>query len=190
MEFNYQLEDSKSSSNEETNRSEEYDDLGTGRSHECVFCKRGFTTAQALGEHMNKHRRDRSANTKPSLVPSSSSKAENDQNYANVRSYQAIQNYPSHYSNTPPPEVNNSMRYRFYFTSSNSQKQYRDHDHDPHLFVKDHHYQNNLFGEDNWRGGLSWCHSNSLYLDAEKDNRKENNENAGLNLELRLGYDP
>ncbi|CAL4903513.1 unnamed protein product [Urochloa decumbens] len=27
--------------------------------YECVFCKRGFTTAQALGGHMNIHRRDR-----------------------------------------------------------------------------------------------------------------------------------
>ncbi|KAM0919162.1 hypothetical protein ACQ4PT_008392 [Festuca glaucescens] len=32
--------------------------------YECVFCKRGFTTAQALGGHMNIHRRDRA---KPSL---------------------------------------------------------------------------------------------------------------------------
>lgn len=29
--------------------------------YECVFCKRGFTTAQALGGHMNIHRRDRAA---------------------------------------------------------------------------------------------------------------------------------
>ncbi|XP_037459283.1 uncharacterized protein LOC119330261 [Triticum dicoccoides] len=37
--------------------------------YECVFCKRGFTTAQALGGHMNIHRRDRA---KPSVrdVPS------------------------------------------------------------------------------------------------------------------------
>uniref|UniRef100_A0A7N0UXP7 C2H2-type domain-containing protein n=1 Tax=Kalanchoe fedtschenkoi TaxID=63787 RepID=A0A7N0UXP7_KALFE len=46
-------------------------DLGIGRSYECVFCKRGFTTAQALGGHMNIHRKDRA---KPRLNhPSSSS---------------------------------------------------------------------------------------------------------------------
>jgi hypothetical protein len=27
--------------------------------HECPFCRNGFTTAQALGGHMNLHRRDR-----------------------------------------------------------------------------------------------------------------------------------
>jgi hypothetical protein len=27
--------------------------------YECVFCKRGFTTAQALGGHMNIHHRGR-----------------------------------------------------------------------------------------------------------------------------------
>ncbi|CAN8267717.1 unnamed protein product [Cochlearia groenlandica] len=29
------------------------------RMYECTFCKRGFTNAQALGGHMNIHRRDR-----------------------------------------------------------------------------------------------------------------------------------
>ncbi|XP_022963634.1 transcriptional regulator TAC1-like [Cucurbita moschata] len=33
--------------------------ISSGRSYECVFCKRGFTTAQALGGHMNIHRKDR-----------------------------------------------------------------------------------------------------------------------------------
>ncbi|CAL1396457.1 unnamed protein product [Linum trigynum] len=40
------------------------------RSYECSFCKRGFTNAQALGGHMNIHRRDRA--TKSSKLPSAS----------------------------------------------------------------------------------------------------------------------
>ncbi|KAK9055344.1 hypothetical protein SSX86_026427 [Deinandra increscens subsp. villosa] len=31
----------------------------TVRSYECHFCKRGFTNAQALGGHMNIHRKDK-----------------------------------------------------------------------------------------------------------------------------------
>ncbi|CAN0887249.1 Transcriptional regulator TAC1 [Linum grandiflorum] len=38
------------------------------RYYECSFCKRGFTNAQALGGHMNVHRKDRE------LISSSSSK--------------------------------------------------------------------------------------------------------------------
>nr|GEY63645.1 hypothetical protein [Tanacetum cinerariifolium] len=33
--------------------------VGVGRSYECTFCKRGFTNAQALGGHMNIHRKDK-----------------------------------------------------------------------------------------------------------------------------------
>ncbi|XP_040381604.1 zinc finger protein STAMENLESS 1-like [Oryza brachyantha] len=32
--------------------------------YECTFCKRGFTNAQALGGHMNIHRKDRGAGGK------------------------------------------------------------------------------------------------------------------------------
>ncbi|KAL3620615.1 hypothetical protein CASFOL_035527 [Castilleja foliolosa] len=47
-----------------TNRSD--DSLGVGRLYECVFCKRGFNTAQALGGHMNIHRRDKVKKNKSS----------------------------------------------------------------------------------------------------------------------------
>lgn len=33
--------------------------LGHAKSYRCTFCKRGFSNAQALGGHMNIHRRDR-----------------------------------------------------------------------------------------------------------------------------------
>ncbi|KAJ6895532.1 hypothetical protein NC651_021902 [Populus alba x Populus x berolinensis] len=32
---------------------------GQARSYECTFCKRGFSNAQALGGHMNIHRKDK-----------------------------------------------------------------------------------------------------------------------------------
>ncbi|XP_073287079.1 uncharacterized protein [Primulina huaijiensis] len=34
-------------------------DLGHEKEYKCTFCKRGFSNAQALGGHMNVHRKDR-----------------------------------------------------------------------------------------------------------------------------------
>ncbi|KAG5092120.1 hypothetical protein AAZX31_18G169100 [Glycine max] len=39
---------------------------GQGKSYSCYFCKRGFSNAQALGGHMNIHRKDRAAKLKQS----------------------------------------------------------------------------------------------------------------------------
>ncbi|KAG0497744.1 hypothetical protein HPP92_002435 [Vanilla planifolia] len=39
-----------------------------GRSYDCIFCKRGFSTAQALGGHMNIHRKDRAQSRHPNRV--------------------------------------------------------------------------------------------------------------------------
>ncbi|XP_057783256.1 zinc finger protein 6-like [Salvia miltiorrhiza] len=36
----------------------------SGRSYDCAFCKRGFTNAQALGGHMNIHRKDKAKKKK------------------------------------------------------------------------------------------------------------------------------
>ncbi|KAF8691773.1 hypothetical protein HU200_040169 [Digitaria exilis] len=38
---------------------EDDDDEGTRQPYKCTFCRRGFPTAQALGGHMNVHRRHR-----------------------------------------------------------------------------------------------------------------------------------
>ncbi|RDX67061.1 Transcriptional regulator TAC1, partial [Mucuna pruriens] len=45
---------------------------GTKRSYECTFCRRGFTNAQALGGHMNIHRKDRAKAKQFTLDASSS----------------------------------------------------------------------------------------------------------------------
>lgn len=34
------------------------------RSYDCIFCKRGFSNAQALGGHMNIHRKDKARGSK------------------------------------------------------------------------------------------------------------------------------
>ncbi|CAL0316730.1 unnamed protein product [Lupinus luteus] len=52
---------SETSTEEETNHQKEDQDDSTSskRSYDCTFCKRGFTNAQALGGHMNIHRKDK-----------------------------------------------------------------------------------------------------------------------------------
>ncbi|CAI9760782.1 unnamed protein product [Fraxinus pennsylvanica] len=44
---------------EPTMSSDDLQVLGHAKSYRCTFCKRGFSNAQALGGHMNIHRRDR-----------------------------------------------------------------------------------------------------------------------------------
>lgn len=110
-------EDSKSSSEETDDRSDQNDEAanhempgsGSGRSYECVFCKRGFTTAQALGGHMNIHRKDRAKNSRSPCTadqyPMVSTHVANDHinSYASLSPYRAIQGYTPHYSTVPPP---------------------------------------------------------------------------------------
>lgn len=43
------------------NGEEEISSSSSSRCYTCTFCKRGFSNAQALGGHMNVHRRDRAA---------------------------------------------------------------------------------------------------------------------------------
>uniref|UniRef100_A0A7N0UDM5 C2H2-type domain-containing protein n=1 Tax=Kalanchoe fedtschenkoi TaxID=63787 RepID=A0A7N0UDM5_KALFE len=54
-----QLRSSGSSSDESDPAKDEGAAGAVRRSFECTYCKRGFTNAQALGGHMNLHRKDR-----------------------------------------------------------------------------------------------------------------------------------
>ncbi|XVE72978.1 hypothetical protein DITRI_Ditri11bG0081200 [Diplodiscus trichospermus] len=186
MEAN-QLEDSKSS-NEETDRSEQSnDDTGIGRSYECVFCRRGFTTAQALGGHMNIHRKDR-AKSRPSSVPIVSGKV-SDENYASLRSYSypPIESYQPHYSIAPEVHVS----YQAFFPSSGNWGFRPPHTpHSDELFV-DSTQHLNPFGEEDWPRSLSLGIGPSHEDDHEnKTTDIVSHEEDELDLELRLGYDP
>ncbi|GAA0185494.1 hypothetical protein Leryth_006324 [Lithospermum erythrorhizon] len=64
------LNNSSSSGDQQEKSSD--DEARIGRSYDCNFCKRGFTNAQALGGHMNIHRKDKAkANKRNSKEPSS-----------------------------------------------------------------------------------------------------------------------
>ncbi|XVE77895.1 hypothetical protein DITRI_Ditri13aG0100600 [Diplodiscus trichospermus] len=181
MEAN-QLEDSKSSS-EETDRSEQSnDDMGTGRSYECVFCKRGFTTAQALGGHMNIHRRDR-AKSRPSSVPTKV----DDESYASLRSnsHRPIQTYQPHYSMAP--EVHASCQ-AFFPASGWGFRRPHTHQGDE-LFVDNSHHLN-PFGEEDWSRRLSLQIGPSHVDDHENKKTDGSSQEDELDLELRLGHDP
>lgn len=55
---------------QEVEQEQEYYMGGVGKSYECVYCKGGFNTAQALGGHMNIHRKDKlsSSRNKPNTT--------------------------------------------------------------------------------------------------------------------------
>ncbi|KAE8691075.1 Plastid transcriptionally active 16 [Hibiscus syriacus] len=58
MENDHQPSPDKESSDEQ--------EASPARSYDCTFCKRGFSNAQALGGHMNIHRRDKAKLKQPS----------------------------------------------------------------------------------------------------------------------------
>lgn len=179
MELSYQ-EDSNSKSSSEEIDQRSSDEIGTGRSYECVFCKRGFTTAQALGGHMNIHRKDR-ANNKTKITPSSSSKVD-EVNYADLGFYSGIPigGYQYH---REVDSLNYHQIYNFPYGSGN----YRPSQHVQYSSVENQRDNQFLFGQD-WRKSTGL----SLYNDPyeNKDKLQNNTQDDHLDLELRLGHNP
>ncbi|OIW13138.1 hypothetical protein TanjilG_32119 [Lupinus angustifolius] len=111
---------SETSTEETDNQKEDLDDSITSkRSYDCTFCKRGFTNAQALGGHMNIHRKDKAKakqgiSTKnlsmaPSFIPQTStfySMFQSQGNYDIHFQPSTIPNYP-----TNPPAY--AFQYEF-----------------------------------------------------------------------------
>ncbi|KAF5738910.1 hypothetical protein HS088_TW12G00106 [Tripterygium wilfordii] len=193
MESNNHEDYSKSSSEEETDRSEQANEdySGIGRSYECVFCKRGFTTAQALGGHMNIHRKDRAKNRPSSnnsvAIPSVSSKVDDGEATFRSSYNNPIHGYEPHhhYSYIPTHEVNTNYQTSFPEISwgLRSSHTHLHSDDDDSLVPYPHQYLN-LFGEDPSRSLSLHIGSSGVY-----DNKSKRGEDE-LDLELRLGHDP
>ncbi|XP_020211636.1 transcriptional regulator SUPERMAN [Cajanus cajan] len=170
MDLNYPEESYSKSSSEETDdpSSEQNNDetIGTGRSYECIFCKRGFTTAQALGGHMNIHRKERANNKNkpvsifPNSPPSSSNKVDGNNNYADLGFFSQ---FPSHSSTAPSIKPSHGE-----FLCVENQRGH-------HVFAQD------------WRKRNLSLYSNPLHFHEIKD-KLEESEGDGLDLELRLGH--
>ncbi|GMN48945.1 hypothetical protein TIFTF001_018114 [Ficus carica] len=188
--------DSKSSS-DETDRSDQNDEYsGLGRSYECTFCKRGFTTAQALGGHMNIHRKDRG---KPR--PDHKLVVENirNNNYSSFRSF-PIQSYPPvHFARSSSAPQNHQVHldYQTYVhpaTITNWGS--------PIAKPSVHDSQIDLLRE-NWIGtalslGLGMSHHEEEEEEEEEEDHHHHDKekmsggdrHVEVDLELRLGYDP
>ncbi|KAF8401842.1 hypothetical protein HHK36_012789 [Tetracentron sinense] len=168
-----QHEVSKTSTDESDQPDQFNHDVGTGRSYECVFCKRGFTTAQALGGHMNIHRKDRARISQPA-VPSVTNKPGDE--YASAEFHPSISSHPPQYSASAEAQRN----YHKYFPAATSSTRHTD----------DSKIQkprpSGQVGED-WRTSLSLRIGSTRVEGNEEDEIQDGKEDE-LDLELRLGH--
>lgn len=157
---------------------------GVGRSYECTFCKRGFTNAQALGGHMNIHRKDK-AKAKQKIKEEASSKNTKpieDHTTSKCSTFRQVLPIDQQQQREHRRPVDTHMNYHVYLPSSNPS-----------------------FQSENFRAGVPfWRLENkeddkkdenlSLrigLLPAAEEGQKENDEKKDqVDLELRLGHDP
>ncbi|XP_058082472.1 zinc finger protein 8-like [Magnolia sinica] len=175
-----QPEDSKALSAEADRSDSVNDDAGIGRSYECMFCKRGFSTAQALGGHMNIHRRDR-ARIRHQTFPSVSMKPD-DSDPPNLGFLPHFPNHPAYH-----PPVSESLRnYHMYLPASTSGARH------PQALRSDNPpleqlHPLSLFGDDLHVGP-------SIPSDPtggrEEQMKGQDVDDGELDLELRLGHEP
>ncbi|KAF3638402.1 Transcriptional regulator TAC1 [Capsicum annuum] len=146
---------------QEVDQQKHQDNIGVGRSYECVFCKRGFNTAQALGGHMNIHRKDRIRINRPN-------QNQNNGRYHAAAAHVNFRTYFPAYSST-------STTSPFLMNGPDSGSE--DHNNTQQCL--------NLFGDD-WRMSLS-LQFGAHAVETMETNKGTGDD---LDLELRLGHDP
>ncbi|KAH7864103.1 hypothetical protein Vadar_025836 [Vaccinium darrowii] len=182
-------ESSKSSTSSDQEVDQPADYVATGRSYECVFCKRGFTTAQALGGHMNIHRKDRAKNRPVGPAPTSIHSNNHHHQQFNYHTSPINKIYSHHpVSGYVPPQYNyypydaaalrepQHDNYRTYFPASTS----------------DGGSRIPQFGDD-WRVNMSMQFGGLARGEGEEEDKggdEEDDDDDELDLELRLGHNP
>ncbi|KAA8548774.1 hypothetical protein F0562_000458 [Nyssa sinensis] len=172
-------------SSDENDRPEKVNDenTSTGRSYDCTFCKRGFTNAQALGGHMNIHRKDK-AKAKQPTESSLSNKPYED--YKIAQYFSRIANEQAQYY----AALGQQMNYQTLFPASNPNF--------PHAYNQsDLHApgSRNLMNmhEEGMGASLSLQIGGSPQMEDGREKKKGGNggtKGNELDLELRLGLDP
>jgi len=166
---------------DENDEEEAQDDSGgTKRSYECTFCKRGFTNAQALGGHMNIHRKDRARakqftleaspsinkfNTDESIVFPFASQTLNQPARSNYSILESQRNCDRHFH--PPPPAS-AFYYDFYDPRSRSLS----------------------FNQELRGANLSLQIGPSHHVGDDIHQVRGNQKDSEVDLELRLGHHP
>ncbi|XP_073290503.1 transcriptional regulator TAC1-like [Primulina huaijiensis] len=156
------------------------ENTGVGRSYGCTFCKRGFTNAQALGGHMNIHRKDKAKAKQKNQEEPSSKNTKMSEDHASSR-YSFGQALP-----VDQPQQREHRRpvdnYQDYFPSSN-----------PSFLSENYRSRVPFWRLENKEDGKN-DENLSLRIGfppAAEEGREENEEkNDQIDLELRLGHDP
>ncbi|XP_008787986.2 transcriptional regulator TAC1-like [Phoenix dactylifera] len=176
--------DTKASSGEASSPEPTSDDAGTMRSYyECMFCRRGFTTAQALGGHMNIHRKDRARMQHGRMASSVSGKNEEDsEGYG-------YNNPCSNHHRTLYPRVSESLKnYSLYIPASSSAGRDTRVGRDDDDMGSQRQGELSLFGRELQLGLGTHFDGSSAVSELEK--RKDVDDGEELDLELRLGHQP
>ncbi|KAG6727071.1 hypothetical protein I3842_02G113300 [Carya illinoinensis] len=158
----------------------------TKRSYKCSFCKRGFTNAQALGGHMNIHRKDRvKAPKQHTSGPSFSNKSDED-------------NIPSSFISVPVPCDPSNYNFPDFEVQKNSQMYFQ-----PSASGSRHPQATTFRQSDlsdsrsqSWRMNQELLSANlslrigPMHADQEDRRKRGVNKADEVDLELRLGHDP
>uniref|UniRef100_A0A6N2LV17 C2H2-type domain-containing protein n=1 Tax=Salix viminalis TaxID=40686 RepID=A0A6N2LV17_SALVM len=157
------------------------------RSYECSFCKRGFTNAQALGGHMNIHRKDRVLNRPKGKNLASSSSVSSNANEEIKNPRYMVPNSSTHTNYYPFMEA--QRNYEMYFqppAGSSPRQPYSNYKHGNHNFLGPRS-QSLSVNEELWGKGLSLKIGFSNIQDSEGNRRVSDDDE--VDLELRLGHD-